>query len=462
MKNNFAIVDIETTGGSAIREKIIEIAIVVFDGEKIIDSFESLVHPERSIPAFITRITGITDDMLVDAPKFYEIAKKIIEITENCIFVAHNSRFDYSFVQEEFNRLGYTYTRKQLCTVKLFRKFFPGLRSYALGNLIQEFNIRVDSRHRAMADVIATLDILKLGLKIPESESTLNNIFGISIRETKFPPGIDSSMINNLPDKTGVYYFLDMFDNIVYIGKSKNIRKRVKQHFQKITQKSTKFYNTVRKIDYELTGSEMIAFLKEAEEIKEKRPPANKALKNIEFPYSIAYYKDNSGYISFQITKSIKGKNVISSKFKSRRSAKAYLSSFISINALCEHVSGANNYAGACFEYGLGKCFGACVGLESPKDYNKRIEEALEDNNLFSTESFAIIDIGRKPEESSIVLIENNNFTGYAYFNNESVSFNSIEDVKNIIVPKKYDQQFNKIVKRSLIENSLKIINFTE
>ncbi len=462
MKNNFAIVDIETTGGSAIREKIIEIAIVIFDGEKIIDSFESLVHPERSVPAFITRITGITDDMLLDAPKFYEIAKRIVEITENCIFVAHNSRFDYSFVQEEFNRLGFSYTRKQLCTVKLFRRFFPGLKSYSLGNLIKEFNISVDSRHRAMADVLATLDILKLGLKIPESESTLSDIFGISIKETKLPPGIDSSMINNLPEKTGVYYFLDMFDNIIYIGKSKNIRKRVKQHFQKITPKSTKLYNTVRKIDYELTGSEMIAFLKEAEEIKEKRPPANKALKNIEFPYSIAYYKDDAGYISFQITKSTKGKNVISSKFKSRKSAKAYLSSFISINALCEHVSGANKYAGACFEYGLGKCFGACVGLESPEEYNKRFEEALENNILFPFESFAIIDIGRAPDESSVVLIEDNNFTGYAYFNNQSVSFRSIDDVKNIVIPKKYDQQFNKIVKRSLTENSLKIISFKE
>lgn len=462
MKNNFAIVDIETTGGLAIREKIIEIAIIVFDGEKIIDSFESLVHPERSVPAFITRITGITDDMLVDAPKFYEIAKKIVEITENCIFVAHNSRFDYSFVQEEFNRLGYTYTRKQLCTVKLFRQLFPGLRSYSLGNLITEFNISVNSRHRAMSDVIATLDILKLGLKIPESETTLSNIFGISIKETKFPPGIDSSMLNNLPDKTGVYYFLDMFDNIIYIGKSKNIRKRVKQHFQKITPKSTKLYNTVRKIDFELTGSEMIALLKEAEEIKEKRPPANKALKNIEFPYSIAYFKNDSGYLSFQITKTVKGKDVISTKFKSRKAAKSYLSSFISMNNLCEHVSGANNYGGACFEYGLGKCLGACVGLESPEEYNKRIEEAFDSDILFPTESFAVIDIGRKPDESSIVLIENNNLIGYAYFNNESISFRSIDDVKNIIVPKKYDQQFNKIIKRSLSENSLKIINFKE
>ena len=458
MKNNFAIVDIETTGGSAKREKIIEIAIVIFDGEKIIDSFESLVHPERSIPSFITRITGITDDMLIDAPKFYEIAKKIVEITENCIFVAHNVRFDYSFVQEEFNRLGFSYTRKQLCTVKLFRRFFPGLRSYSLGNLIKEFDIKVDSRHRAMADVKATLDILKIGLKIPNSEQTLSNIFGISIKETKLPPGIDSSTIESLPEKTGVYYFLDMFDNIIYIGKSKNIKKRVKQHFQKITPKSTKFYNTVRKINFEITGSELIALLKEAEEIKRIKPPANKALKNDEFPYSIVYSKNKKGYLSFKISKAVITNKAVLSKFKSGNAAKSYLSSFIKTNFLCEHVSGLNNYTGACFEYGLGNCFGACIGEESAKSYNRRIYEAIQDNILFEYDNFAIIDRGRNTEESAVVLVENKNYVGYAFFDNKKKKINTLEEAKNMVKTERYDKEFNSIVKRCLSDNSLQII----
>ena len=462
MKNNFAIVDIETTGGSAKREKIIEIAIIIFDGEKIIDSFESLVHPERSIPSFITRITGITDDMLIDAPKFYEVAKKIVEITENCIFVAHNVRFDYSFVQEEFNRLGFSYTRKQLCTVKLFRRFFPGLRSYSLGNLIKEFDVKVDSRHRAMADVVATLDILRIGLKIPNSEQTLSNIFGISIKETKLPPGIDSSTIESLPEKTGIYYFLDMFDNIIYIGKSKNIKKRVKQHFQKITPKSTKFYNTVRKINFEITGSELIALLKEAEEIKRIKPPANKALKNDEFPYSIIYSKNENGYLSFNITKSDNTKQTILSKFKSRNAAKSYLSSFIMINSLCEHVSGINNYSGACFEYGLGNCFGACVGEESAETYNQRINDAIQDNKLFDYDKFAIIDKGRNENESALVLIENKNYAGYAFFDNKAKNIETLEDAKQIVKKGQYDKEFNSIVRRSLSDKSLRIIVFSD
>lgn len=461
MKNNFAIVDIETTGGSAKREKIIEFAVVIYDGEKIIDSFESLVHPERSIPSFITRITGITDDILIGAPKFYEIAKKIVKITEGCIFVAHNSRFDYSFVQEEFSKLGFTYSRKQLCTVKLFRKLLPGLKSYALGNLIKEFKINVDSRHRAMADVKATLDILKIALKVPNSEKTLSDIFGISIKETKLPPGIALSYIEKLPDKTGVYYFLDMFDNIVYIGKSTNIKKRVKQHFQKITPKSTKFYNTVRKIDFKLTGSELIAYLKEAEEIKKYKPPANKALKNDEFPYSISFKKDEKGYFKFSISKTKKTDKNILSEFNSRKSAKAYLSNFIAYNNLCEHVSGTNNYEGACFEYGIGNCLGACLGLESQNDYNDRILRFVEDNISFENDTFIILDKGRNTNETAIVLIVENNYVGYGYFDNSNDKFTTIDNVKNIINPKVFDNQFNKIVRRGLSNNSLKTIVFS-
>ena len=142
-KNLYAVVDIETTGGLARRDKITEIAIVLFDGNQIIDRYETLINPERSIPYEITRITGITDDMVVSAPRFYEVAKKIVEMTEGAIFVAHNVRFDYSFLREEFTSLGFTFTRRQLCTVVLSRKSFPGLRSYSLGNLIRHFGITV-------------------------------------------------------------------------------------------------------------------------------------------------------------------------------------------------------------------------------------------------------------------------------------------------------------------------------
>ena len=150
--STFAIIDVETTGGQPFTDKIIEIAIILHDGNQVIEKFETLINPERQIPANISVLTGISNEMVREAPKFYEVAKRIIELTEDAIFVAHNVRFDYNFVKEEYKRLGYVFTKKQLCTVRLSRQTFPGLPSYSLGNLIKHFNIKVDARHRAMAD----------------------------------------------------------------------------------------------------------------------------------------------------------------------------------------------------------------------------------------------------------------------------------------------------------------------
>ena len=149
-KKIYAIVDLETTGGLAKRDKITEIGIVLFDGKEVLETYQTLVNPGRSIPPEITRITNITNDMVADAPYFYEVAKRVVELTEGAIFVAHNVRFDYSFLKEEFASLGYTFTKRQLCTVRLSRKAFPGLKSYSLGNLIKHFKIEVSARHRAL------------------------------------------------------------------------------------------------------------------------------------------------------------------------------------------------------------------------------------------------------------------------------------------------------------------------
>ncbi len=161
----YNIIDIETTGQSAKEGKITEIAIYVHNGIEIVDSFSSLVNPECHIPYFITKLTGINDKMVVNAPKFFEIAKKVIEITAGNIFIAHNASFDYRFMQEEFNRLGYSYKRKTMCTVKLSRKYIPGHKSYSLGNICQDLNIQIDGRHRAAGDALATVKLFEIILE---------------------------------------------------------------------------------------------------------------------------------------------------------------------------------------------------------------------------------------------------------------------------------------------------------
>ena len=459
MEKNFAIIDIETTGGSAKRDKIIEIAIVIFDGEKIIDSFESLVNPQRSIPAYITAITGITDYMVKDAPFFYEIAKKIVQITENCIFVAHNSRFDYGFITEEFKNLGYTYTRKQLDTVKLFRKFFPGLQSYALGNLIKVFDIQTEYRHRAMADVMATLQLLQMGLRNKSSTEILSKYFDIDIKETKLPPNISYMDIKTLPEATGVYYFFDVYDNYVYIGKALNIRKRIKQHFQSVNSKSDKFFNSVRKIKWQITGSELVALLKEAEEIKKYKPHVNKALRKLDFPYNIYLYKDNAGYMNFKISKSYHGQDKIDKAFHNRRSAKAFLSRLISTHQLCKKKSDLESGTGTCFAYSLHYCYGACAGEESPDEYNDRVREALGLLKDLPASTFVIKEYGKDQDEVALVFVEDGEYAGYIFVQKNELEKLDLEEIKQERIKPQYkDEDFISIIKNYLTNKKPDII----
>ena len=158
----YAIIDIETTGQAANTGRITEIAIFVHDGFAITDSFSSLINPECYIPGFITNLTGIDNEMVRTAPRFYEIAKRIVEMTQDNVFVAHNVSFDYKFIQHEFKRLGYNYQRNTMCTVRMGRKFLPGYKSYSLGRLCEELGITINGRHRAAGDALATVKLFEL------------------------------------------------------------------------------------------------------------------------------------------------------------------------------------------------------------------------------------------------------------------------------------------------------------
>lgn len=175
----FSIIDIETTGTSYKFGKITEIAIYQHNGQKITDSWSTLINPEMDIPYFITRLTGIDNEMVKDAPKFYEIAKKLIEMTEGRIFMAHNVHFDYNFIKEEYRRLGYNYNRKTMCTVQLSRKLLPGHRSYSLGKLCSDLGIKINGRHRAAGDALATVKLFEILLKKNEmlgDPKAINNL----------------------------------------------------------------------------------------------------------------------------------------------------------------------------------------------------------------------------------------------------------------------------------------------
>ncbi|HMQ47111.1 MAG TPA: exonuclease domain-containing protein [Saprospiraceae bacterium] len=430
-EKHYAIVDVETTGGSAARDKVIEIGIVVHDGQQALRTFHSLINPERYVPYGITQLTGITQEMVQDAPKFYEIAREIVEITEHAIFVGHNVRFDYSFLREEFQRLGFTYSRKTLCTVRLSRKAFPGFRSYSLGNLIQQLAIPVSNRHRALDDALATARILELILDQESNREEAKAMINLGIREALLPKNLSLEKIHALPEACGVYYFHDQKGEVIYVGKSINIKKRVAEHFADKTEKAGKLQQMVHDISYELTGSELVALLLESNEIKRLRPSVNRAQRVRQFPHIIYAFQDEAGYWCFNqahaSTKARQSLKVIA-EFPKVSMARSRLQRAMELFDLCGrlcHVQPGNK---ACFNYHLKKCRGACVGMESVEEYNSRADEAISWLSTIFSDDFFILDRGRNEEEYAVVLVENGAYQGYGYVEKEQGDVHALRD----------------------------------
>ena len=291
----YSIIDIETTGGYRDGNKITEIAIINFDGKNIIDQYSTLINPERSIPYMITKLTGISNDMVYDSPKFYEVAKKIVEMTENSIFVAHNVFFDYNFIQREFNELGFTFKRPKLCTVRMARKALPGHKSYSLGRICEDLDINIKDRHRALGDCLATVELFK---KIIASDiSIIDNFVTKEAKRLALPSNVDRNEFESLPEKTGVYYFYGKDGSLLYVGKSKNIKNRVSSHFRVDVKnkRDLELKNQVVHIDYKLTGNELAALLLECNEIKTLRPHYNRQLRYKRYNIAVHLRENKNG-----------------------------------------------------------------------------------------------------------------------------------------------------------------------
>ena len=262
----YAIVDVETTGGKFNEEGITEIAIFRYDGERIVDQFSSLINPQREIQPFVERLTGINSKMLVNAPKFFEVAKRIVEITEGAVMVAHNAEFDYRMIRTEFKRLGFEFERQSLCTVDLAQKLIPDLPSYKLGKLVRSLGIPISDAHRAHGDAQATVELFKVLLEKDSRKEIIST--HVKTLSKKQVPSKYLNIIEDLPSETGVYYIHNEAGKIIYIGKSKNIKKRVLSHLTSKTRKAEKIQKGIHHVTYELCGNECLALLKEQHEIK--------------------------------------------------------------------------------------------------------------------------------------------------------------------------------------------------
>ena len=295
----YAIIDIETTGGKFDSESITEIAILKYDGEKILDQFSSLVNPEKEIDSFVKKLTGINNQMLKNAPKFFNIAKRIINITDDCVLVAHNASFDYRVLKTEFRRLGYNYNKKTICTVNLSKKLIPNKSSYSLGKLTKNLGIPLKRNHRALDDAIATFNLFKLlqdhdlEKKILKKEIKNLRLNSVSINILKY--------IDKIPSKIGIYYFYNEKKEIFFIGMSSNLKKKVLNHFIKNDKKSNDIIKKIKTISFSLTGNKIIAVLKMKNEINKISPFYNKKENNFQMRKNIYNKKSNYPFNSFLI-----------------------------------------------------------------------------------------------------------------------------------------------------------------
>jgi DNA polymerase-3 subunit epsilon len=451
----YTILDIESTGGKFNEEGITEIAIYKFDGHDIVDQFASLVNPEIPIQPFVVKLTGINNKMLRSAPKFYEVAKRIIEITEGTTLVAHNATFDYRILKLEFSRLGYDFKRLTLDTVELSKNLIPGMESYSLGKLTKALGIPITDRHRATGDALATVKLFKILLNKDISKKIISSAVTEEKKSELTPKLV--SILKDLPTATGVYYMHRKGGDIIYIGKSKNIQKRVNQHFLNKSSRAKKMQKEIVAVTYEETGSELIALLKESEEIKTNQPQYNRTQRKIAFGFGLYSFEDKNGYIQLKIQKTKKDENPFIG-FVSQAEGNNIVKKLRSDFKLCSKLVDLEKTNSACSHYEIGECNGACIGNEKPEDYNERVKQLM--NKLsFEHKSFVIRDKGRNATEKSVVLIEDGEYKGFGFVDlaRQIVDVNIL---KSLITPMKNNDNLKNIIKRYLNKKkTYKIIN---
>ena len=410
----YAIVDIETTGGYAANNDITEVAIVLHNGNSVVDRYETLIKPARPIPYYIQVLTGITPEMVEDAPSFEDVAEDIFDRLKDCIFIAHNVNFDYSFVKHHLQLCGFELNSPKLCTVRLCRKVFPGLQSYSLGKLCRHFNIVIENRHRAGGDADATVTLFEHMLQHNGHEH-VEQFLKKSSREQYLPQHLPKEQIDNLPYTPGVYYFHNQKGKIIYVGKARNIKYRVRSHFSHngAGRQRQDFMRNIYSITYETCGTELIAFILESIEIKRLWPEYNASQKRFTAAYGLYAFEDQSGYLRIAINKKMKNQEALYT-FQLLHEGHRLLRRLIDDFDLCPKLCYLQRDEGPCEPLGLKTCRGACEKKEDVQDYNERVMLAKHflENHL---PTFAVVDDGKDNAEQSCVLIEKGRFYGMGY-----------------------------------------------
>lgn len=444
----FAIVDLETTG--TIHDgKVTEIAVIVHDGQKEIERFSTLLNPGRKIDRYVVKLTGISDAMVADAPKFEEHAERILEMTKDRVFVAHNVSFDYGFLKKEFGAMNIEFKRETLDTIDICRRIIPGLPSYSLGKLCNTLGIEMNGHHRALDDTAATATLFQR-LFLKDSKTVFSRIKP-DIPNVKLPPNLPASELEKVPKAAGVYYFYDGDDQILYVGKSIDLKKRILSHFHpKEKRKWADLWKNIHSISFEETGSELVALLLESQEIKKLQPPINRSQKRPNFAYAIYERTDEDGYLNMSVKRKLRSVEPLL-EVRTFMEGKRLLQRQAKKHELCQCLLGLHKLKGNCFHHQIKTCRGAKMGIETADEYNKR---ALVAKNALgiSVSNLLVIGRGRTGDEYSLVQVEDGKYIGFGFIDKDESSL-PLEDILAYIRPQKDNPDTRKIIRNYLIRN---------
>ena len=383
------LLDCETTGGKAIYHRIIEIGLIVIEGGELIETWQTFIDPKVTLPPFIQRLTGITPGMIKGAPVFLDIAEELLSKLKGRTLVAHNARFDYSFLKNEFERAGFTYNAKPLCSVKFSRNLYPQFKRHGLSQIINRFDLAVENRHRALDDAKMIYQFFqKSSALFPDDEIAAT--CALLQKRPSLPTLLDAKEIEKLPNSAGVYYFYDEKSTLLYVGKSVNIRNRVMSHFSSDykNSKDLRMSTKIAHVDFEKTPSDFGAQIRESNQIKALSPLYNRRLRKVRKLFQYRSIEDENGYLRLNVEVIETEDTRIEQQFglfRSPRQASKQLEKLAGQYFLCHKLlglEGDRNSRDPCFRVQLKKCFGACNGLESAANYNERMIAALKNYQI--------------------------------------------------------------------------------
>nr|WP_315245524.1 exonuclease domain-containing protein [uncultured Flavobacterium sp.] len=451
-KTEYAIVDIETTGGNASGSRITEIAIIIHDGNSVTDRFETLVNPQKEIPVPIFALTGINNEMVRDAPIFDDISEKVLEMLNNRIFVAHNVNFDYSFVRHELEKSGFKWTARKLCTVRVARKIKPGFASYSLGKLCHALEIPLVNQHRAGGDADATAILFSKLLEWDEN-GEISKMIKNTAQDQRLPPNLPPEDFDQLPEKPGVYYFYNQVNKVIYVGKAINLKKRVASHFSghKITPQRQHFLRDIYSISFEVCATELMALLLECAEIKKLWPAYNRALKRFEPKYGLYEYEARNGYKYLVTGKLSKFQTCIEHFNTIHEGINMLLSlkqQFEIDNRFCRYgiATAGEHFPNTNF-----------TALPDVFSHNEKIENAIA-FLISNRSSFAIVDKGRTADERSCIWVENGHFYGMGYLSSD-IGFSEPSEIKEYVTPYKSNQYIMHLINAYAFKYPGKVLN---